>query len=132
MDWLWNWGGECFGYRVDDKLFAYHGVQAAAVLTVTKYMDQMDAISARLCQTIGSSLIGARKVIDILGSARYAVAVTLGMQTMRAMRCMADMRISRHLTNSGNERFSGVVDLWRLREINRIYLSTLTYPPLRH
>jgi hypothetical protein len=28
MDWFWNWGGECFGYRVDDRLFAYHGVQA--------------------------------------------------------------------------------------------------------
>jgi hypothetical protein len=27
MDWFWDWGGECFGYRVDDKLFAYHGVQ---------------------------------------------------------------------------------------------------------
>jgi hypothetical protein len=22
-----NWGWECFGYRVDDKLFAYHRVQ---------------------------------------------------------------------------------------------------------
>jgi hypothetical protein len=27
MDWFWNWGGECFGYRRDDKLFAYHGLQ---------------------------------------------------------------------------------------------------------
>ncbi len=27
MDWLWTWGGECFGYRVDDRLFAYHGAQ---------------------------------------------------------------------------------------------------------
>jgi hypothetical protein len=21
MDWFWNWGGECFGYRDDDSLF---------------------------------------------------------------------------------------------------------------
>lgn len=27
MDWFWTWGGECFGYRVDDKLFAYFGLQ---------------------------------------------------------------------------------------------------------
>ena len=27
MDWYWTWGGECFGYRMDDKLFAYHGLQ---------------------------------------------------------------------------------------------------------
>ena len=27
MDWFWTWGGECFGYRVDDRLFTYHGVQ---------------------------------------------------------------------------------------------------------
>jgi hypothetical protein len=25
MEWLWNWGGECFGYRNGDDLFAYHG-----------------------------------------------------------------------------------------------------------
>jgi hypothetical protein len=25
MDWLWTWGGECFGYRRDDSLFAHHG-----------------------------------------------------------------------------------------------------------
>jgi hypothetical protein len=28
MDWLWTWGGECFGYRVGDRLFAYDGIQA--------------------------------------------------------------------------------------------------------
>ena len=27
MDWLWTWGGECFGYRKNDRLFAYHGMQ---------------------------------------------------------------------------------------------------------
>lgn len=27
MDWLWTWGGECFGYRQGDRLFAYHGRQ---------------------------------------------------------------------------------------------------------
>ncbi|MDE0373996.1 MAG: hypothetical protein OXI73_15835 [Rhodospirillales bacterium] len=27
MDWFWTWGGECFGYRRDDRLFAYHGLQ---------------------------------------------------------------------------------------------------------
>ncbi len=27
MDWLWTWGGECFGYRVNDRLFVYHGMQ---------------------------------------------------------------------------------------------------------
>jgi hypothetical protein len=27
MEWLWNWGGECFGYRDGDDLFAYHGKQ---------------------------------------------------------------------------------------------------------
>jgi hypothetical protein len=26
-DWYWTWGGECFGYRRDDRLFAYHGLQ---------------------------------------------------------------------------------------------------------
>jgi hypothetical protein len=25
MDWLWNWGGECFGYREGDRLFTYFG-----------------------------------------------------------------------------------------------------------
>jgi hypothetical protein len=28
MDWFWTWGGECFGYRHDDRLFTYHGTQA--------------------------------------------------------------------------------------------------------
>jgi hypothetical protein len=27
MDWFWTWGGECFGYRREEKLFAYHGRQ---------------------------------------------------------------------------------------------------------
>lgn len=27
MDWLWTWGGECFGYRMGDKLLTYNGVQ---------------------------------------------------------------------------------------------------------
>jgi hypothetical protein len=27
MDWLWTCGGECFGYRVDDRLFTYSGLQ---------------------------------------------------------------------------------------------------------
>ncbi len=25
MDWFWNWGGECFGYRKGDSLFTYYG-----------------------------------------------------------------------------------------------------------
>jgi hypothetical protein len=25
MDWLWNWGGECFGYRDGDNLWTYAG-----------------------------------------------------------------------------------------------------------
>jgi hypothetical protein len=25
MDWLWTWGGECFGYRNDEGLFTYYG-----------------------------------------------------------------------------------------------------------
>src|SRR5262250_2901719 len=25
MDWFWNWGGECFGYRDGDRLFTYFG-----------------------------------------------------------------------------------------------------------
>jgi hypothetical protein len=25
MDWFWNWGGECFGYREGDSLFTYFG-----------------------------------------------------------------------------------------------------------
>ena len=25
MDWLWNWGGKCFGYREGDSLFTYFG-----------------------------------------------------------------------------------------------------------
>jgi hypothetical protein len=27
MDWFWTWGGECFGYRSGDNLFAHHGRQ---------------------------------------------------------------------------------------------------------
>ena len=27
MQWFWTWGGECFGYRRDDKLFTYRGLQ---------------------------------------------------------------------------------------------------------
>jgi len=27
MDWFWTWDGECFGYRRDDRLFAYHGLE---------------------------------------------------------------------------------------------------------
>jgi hypothetical protein len=27
MNWFWTWGGKCFGYRVDDRLFAYFGLQ---------------------------------------------------------------------------------------------------------
>ena len=26
-DWFWTWGGNCFGYREGDALFAYHGLQ---------------------------------------------------------------------------------------------------------
>jgi hypothetical protein len=25
MDWLWTWGGECFGYRNGDSLYTYFG-----------------------------------------------------------------------------------------------------------
>jgi hypothetical protein len=25
MDWFWNWGGECFGYRDGESLFTYFG-----------------------------------------------------------------------------------------------------------
>lgn len=28
MEWFWTWGGECFGYRIEDRLFTYHGRQA--------------------------------------------------------------------------------------------------------
>ncbi len=28
MDWFWNWGGECFGYRDGDSLFTYFGREA--------------------------------------------------------------------------------------------------------
>ncbi|TAL26944.1 MAG: hypothetical protein EPN97_18430 [Alphaproteobacteria bacterium] len=27
MKWFWNWGGECFGYQIDDCLFTYRGLQ---------------------------------------------------------------------------------------------------------
>jgi hypothetical protein len=30
-DWLWTWGGECFGYRREDRLFAYHGHQVGKI-----------------------------------------------------------------------------------------------------
>jgi hypothetical protein len=30
MKWLWNWGGEFFGYREGDALFAYYGLQIGA------------------------------------------------------------------------------------------------------
>lgn len=25
MDWYWTWGGECFGFRVQDSLFTHDG-----------------------------------------------------------------------------------------------------------
>jgi hypothetical protein len=25
MDWMWTWGGECFGYRNGDSVFGYFG-----------------------------------------------------------------------------------------------------------
>jgi hypothetical protein len=28
MDWFWNWGGECFGYRDGESLFTYFGREA--------------------------------------------------------------------------------------------------------
>ena len=28
MDWFWNWGGECFGYRNGESLFTYFGKEA--------------------------------------------------------------------------------------------------------
>jgi hypothetical protein len=28
MDWLWNWGGKCFGYRDGESLFTYFGMEA--------------------------------------------------------------------------------------------------------
>jgi hypothetical protein len=28
MDWFWNWGGECFGYREGDSVFTYFGKEA--------------------------------------------------------------------------------------------------------
>ena len=28
MDWFWNWGGECFGYRDGESLFIYSGREA--------------------------------------------------------------------------------------------------------
>jgi hypothetical protein len=28
MEWLWTWGGKCFGYRGGDRLFTHSGVQA--------------------------------------------------------------------------------------------------------
>lgn len=27
MQWYWTWGGEFFGYRIENQLFAYHGKQ---------------------------------------------------------------------------------------------------------
>jgi len=27
MEWFGTWGGECFGCRKDDRLFAHHGLQ---------------------------------------------------------------------------------------------------------
>lgn len=29
MQWLWTWGGECFGYREDDELWTYDGRHVA-------------------------------------------------------------------------------------------------------
>lgn len=28
MKWYWTWGGECFGYRINHRLFAHHGIEA--------------------------------------------------------------------------------------------------------
>jgi hypothetical protein len=27
VEWYWTWGGECFGYRQANRLFAHHGRQ---------------------------------------------------------------------------------------------------------
>ena len=27
MDWYWTWGGECFGFRKGDSLFAHDGLE---------------------------------------------------------------------------------------------------------
>lgn len=28
MEWMWTWGGRCFGYRIDDALFTSDGYEA--------------------------------------------------------------------------------------------------------
>ena len=32
MDWFWNWGGECFGYREGDSLFTYFGKEVGRMV----------------------------------------------------------------------------------------------------
>jgi len=98
MDWFWNWGVECFGYRVDDKLFAYHGVQVGRFDGEEVY-GQTDVTSGRLFPTIASSHTVERKAIGSQDSVPYAEALTRGMQTMLVMRCMQDTKIFHHRMN---------------------------------
>src|SRR5512143_2887040 len=28
MQWYWTWGGECFGYRLNESLITYRGIEA--------------------------------------------------------------------------------------------------------
>jgi hypothetical protein len=37
MQWLWTWGGECFGYRIEEKLFTHFGKQAGRFDGTTVY-----------------------------------------------------------------------------------------------
>ena len=46
MDWFWNWGGECFGYRDGDSLFTYFDKELADS-TVKKFMEATAVIWAK-------------------------------------------------------------------------------------
>ena len=46
MDWLWNWGGKCFGYRDGESLFTYFGKEAGR-FDGRKFMEATDVILVR-------------------------------------------------------------------------------------
>ena len=87
MDWLWTWGGKCFGYRDGDDLFTYRGKQAGrfhgdeVYSTDGRYLGEL--ISGRLITNrsktswrkagFGAVLRGSyAKYADYAGYAMYA------------------------------------------------------------
>jgi hypothetical protein len=79
MDWFWNWGGECFGYRDGDSLFSYFG----------KEFGRFD----------GEEIYGSNG--RCLGEGESRAVRMRAMQITLATRSMPDSRIFRARTISG-------------------------------